>query len=196
MLKKLFGSQIRVDVLNSFLMHPDEEFYIRQLINQLDANPRAVNRELNNLASLGLIKKRISGKQHYFSIDQENAIYHELREIFVKTVGIKDAFEKSLGAFKKDIHFCFIYGSFAKGTYSSQSDIDVMIIGDVRSRKVAGIFSELGEKLGREINFGVFTVDEATKRLNGRDHFFTALLKEPLLFIFGQENELRRLAQE
>ena len=196
MMKNLFGSQIRVDLLNMFLMHPGEEYYVRQLIQELNANPRAVNRELNNLSNLDLVQKRISGKQHYFSINQEHAIYNELRTIFVKTVGIKDAFEKELAAWQQKIIFCFIYGSFAKGAYNSKSDIDVMVIGDVRSRQLAGIFSDLSVKLRRETNYSVFPLAEVKKRLKIQDHFFTALLKEPLLFIFGQEDEFRKLAQK
>ena len=92
MLKNLFGSQVRVDLLAFFLTHPGEEFYVRQLIKKLNANPRAVNRELINLHTIGLIRKRISGKQHYFSINQQNAIYRELRRLFIKILEIKEGY--------------------------------------------------------------------------------------------------------
>jgi len=196
MLKTLFGSQIRVDLLNFFLMHPEEEFYVRQLITDLNANPRAVNRELNNLYDLGVITKRISGKQHYFAINQKHVIYNELRDMFVKTVGVKDVFAKELTPFREKIDFCFIYGSFAKGTFNGESDIDILVIGAVRSRQLSAVFSETSSKLRREINFGVFPLAELEKRLRTEDHFFTTILKEPMLFIIGQEDEFRRLAEE
>ncbi|MBN1561377.1 nucleotidyltransferase domain-containing protein [candidate division KSB1 bacterium] len=196
MLKNLFGSQIRIDLLNRFLMHPGEEYYVRQLINELTANPRAVNRELNNLLDLGLITKRISGKQHYFSINQKHPIYDELREIFIKTVGIKDLFANQLAPFLNRIDFSFIYGSFANGNYQMNSDIDILVVGSILSRQLATVFSDISAKIGREVNYAVFPFEEVSRRFAAHDHFFTAILQKPKLFITGQENEFRRLAQE
>lgn len=46
------------------------------------------------------------------------------------------------------------------------------------------------------MNYSIFPILDVKKRLKRNDHFFTSLLKEPLLFILGQEHEFRRLAQE
>ena len=69
MLKKLFSSEARILLMNRFLLHPDQEFYLRQLAAQFNLSPRAVSLELQNLESIGLISKRVSGKQHYYSVD-------------------------------------------------------------------------------------------------------------------------------
>lgn len=196
MLKNLFGSQIRIDLLSRFLMHPGEEFYVRQLINELGANPRAVNRELKNLFDLGLIAKRIFGNQHYFSINQDHTIYSELRDIFIKTVGLRDVLKYELIPVQENIDYCFIYGSFAKGNYKSDSDIDILVIGKITSRKLASIFADAGAKLKREINYSVYHFTEIKKRLKTKDHFITTILEEPMLFLIGQKDEFRRVVKE
>lgn len=196
MLKNLFGSQIRVDLLNLFFMHPGEEFYMRQIIKDLTANPRAVSRELNNLQDMEFVNKRISGKQHYFSINQKHLIYNEMRDIFVKTVGLADVLKTKLKPFEKNIQFAFVYGSMAKGTYKAESDIDIVIIGDMKSRQIAAVLSDMGEKSGREVNYVVYPLSEVESRLKKKNHFVTTLLKEPLLFFIGSENEFKRLAEQ
>jgi len=52
MLKSLFSSSIRVDVLSFLLNSPDEQFYIRE-IKLLRNNPSSVKRELDNLGEIG-----------------------------------------------------------------------------------------------------------------------------------------------
>jgi len=49
MLKNLLSSKARILLLNQFLMHPDEEFYLRELSNLFKLSPRPVTLELKNL---------------------------------------------------------------------------------------------------------------------------------------------------
>jgi predicted transcriptional regulator len=64
MLKKLFSSEVRILLLNIFLMNPDSEYYLRELAEKFNVSPRHISLELQNLKNIDLIKKRISGKQH------------------------------------------------------------------------------------------------------------------------------------
>ena len=49
MLKSLFSSSIRADVLSLLLNSPDEQFYIREVATLLRKNPSGIKRELDNL---------------------------------------------------------------------------------------------------------------------------------------------------
>jgi len=49
MLKNLFSSTIRADVLSLLLNSPDEQFYIREIATLLRKNPSGIKRELDNL---------------------------------------------------------------------------------------------------------------------------------------------------
>ena len=177
-------------------MHPEQEFYLRELSNQFHLSPRAVSMELKNLESIELIKKRISGKQHYYSINTQHPLFPDLQNVFLKTIGLKDVIRDKLTPFHSSIDYAFIYGSVARGTSTAISDVDLMIIGNVSSRKVAGALSDAGSKLDREINFSIFTVEEFLDRLKKKDHFITALLKEPKIFIIGDSDEFRWMGEK
>ena len=196
MLKKLFGSEVRIKLLNHFLMQQDQEFYLRELSNHFSISPRSVSMELTNLESIGLISKRISGNQHYYSSNIQHPLFHDLKNIFTKTIGLKNIIADSLEPFKSEIKFSFIYGSIAKGNYTSSSDVDLLIIGNVSSRKISSVLLSAGSKLNREINFSVFSLKEIKKRIKDNDHFITSIFKEPKIFVIGDSDEFDRMGKE
>ena len=196
MLKNLFSSEARIILLNQFLMHPDQEFYLRQLSNRFELSPRAVSLELKNLESIELITKRISGKQHYYAANKQHPLFSDLQNIFMKTIGLKDVIRKHLVPQEKDIQFCFIYGSLAKGNATTKSDVDLMIVGKLSSRSISGSLLKAGQELDREINFSIFSLDEVENRLKKKDHFLTTLFHEPKIFVLGDSHEFKRMGKE
>jgi predicted nucleotidyltransferase/predicted transcriptional regulator len=196
MLKKLFGSEVRIKLLSQFLMHPDQEFYLRELSNHFSISPRSVSLELSNLESIGLISKRISGYHHYYSANVQHPLYHDLKNIFTKTISLKNVIADCLGFFKSEIEFSFIYGSIAKGNDTSDSDIDLMIIGNLSSKKVSRVLLTADSELKKEINFSIFSIDEIKKRLKNNDHFMTGIFSEPKIFVIGDPDEFERLGKQ
>lgn len=196
MLKQLFSSQVRIDLLALFLMHPEEEFYVRELAEKLHSSPRSVNVELRNLEQIAILQRRISGKQHYYQVNTRNPLYADLRNLFLKTAGLRDLVYEQIAAFADEIDFAFIYGSFANGTFSSASDLDLLIIGRVHPRTINPALAKLREKIGREVNTSVFPLAEFESRILKKDHFISALIATPLLFIVGGEDEFRGLVKK
>lgn len=62
---------------------------------------------------------------------------------------------------KNDIVFMAIFGSFAKGRQNSESDIDIVIEFDKKSRKtlldLVKVEEELTEVFGRKVDLGTFS---------------------------------------
>ena len=196
MLKNLFSSETRILLLNQFLMNPDKEFYLRQISNNFKLSPRQVSLELKNLSKIELIVKRISGNQHHYSVNKQHPLFDELRNIFLKTVGLKDVIKNYLEPIESGIDFAFIYGSMANGSAATESDIDLMIIGSPAGRKFSGLMIKAGNELGREINFNIFSLDEFTNRIRSKDHFISSVMNSPKIFIIKDSNELNRLAEK
>jgi predicted nucleotidyltransferase len=195
LLKNLFSSEVRILLLNQFLLNENSEFYLRQLSKQFNLSPRQVSLELQNLQKIGLIKKRVSGNLHNFSVNKKHPIFHELKSIFLKTVGLKDVLLKYFADYKNRIDLAFVYGSMAKGDATAESDIDLMIIGKIGARQLSGVMSKAGNELKREINYSVFSLDEFKTRLIQNDHFISTIIKEKKLFILGDVDDFERLVQ-
>ena len=56
MLKSLFSSSTRADVLSLLLNSPDEQFYIREIAKLLRKNPSGIKRELDNLEKMEIVR--------------------------------------------------------------------------------------------------------------------------------------------
>ena len=78
----------------------------------------------------------------------------------------------------------------ASGKATSESDIDLMIIGDVRFAEVVKAIYGAQTVLGREINPKVYNKEEWDKMLKKQDAFIKEVMTKPKLFVLGDKHEL------
>ncbi len=194
MLKQLFGSEARVRILSLFMLNPASEFYLREIARQLDLPPHAVTQETKRLTEIGLLKRERRGNNVYFRVNRDFPIFPELKAIILRTVGIGDRLREALSE-QGNIDVAFIYGSYAKGTENLESDVDIFIIGDIRPRDLTSILAQLEEEVGRELNATVFTHEEITHRMNTGDHFIASVMADRKIFLIGNEEVLKSIAE-
>jgi len=192
----LIPSQIKIRILDVLFSNPGREFYYREFVDKIGTKQRGtIARELNNLEKSEYIQRRVSGNRKYYRINKDNPIYPELKSIWMKTVGIFAQLEERLSSLQQTIDFAFVYGSFASGSEQAGSDIDLMIIGKVKSTEVSKHLTDMGVNLGREINYSVFPIGEVIERLKRSDHFWTRLFEDEKVFLIGDPNEFGGLGK-
>lgn len=195
MLQKLFSSKLRVDLLSLFFGRPDEEFYVREIEKILQEDVGNISRELKNLEGIGLLVSRKKGNLKYYLLDRKFPLYDELRSIILKTRGAVGVLQGSLSEME-GVDFAFIYGSFASGQETAKSDIDLMVIGKVALEHIIKHLKEPEEILGREINPSLYERREIQKRLRDKEPFISRVMREPKIMLIGDEDGLRKLAEE
>ncbi len=190
MLEKLFTSTTRVNILEEFLLNSGNEYHIRQLARIIDATPIYVQKELKNLESLGLLDSRKKGNMVLYKLRTKSPISEDLKRIFLKTESIGHVIMKDLDIRK--IKFAFIFGSFAKGVETPTSDVDVLVIGDVNEDDVLRSISKTERRIGREINFILWTREEFLEKVEKKIPLIKEISKTPVIMIVGDEDELKR----
>ncbi len=194
MLKKLLGSRTRVSVLKLFIFNPKAEYFVRE-ISRLAREPfDPVRKELLHLESIGLLKSRMSGKQKYYSVNNSHILFPEFKSLILKTAGLGDILRDRIKN-RGDIADAFIYGSYAKNSENTESDIDLFIIGDVSSKELQSIVSEVENRSGREINHTIYSPGELINKYKAKNHFVLSVLKGPKIFLKGDESGLRELVR-
>jgi predicted nucleotidyltransferase len=193
-LQKLFSSKVRIELLNTFFLHPEESFYLRELERITGEDYKNVSTELKNLESLGLLTSSKSGNLKYFHLNPRFLIYPELKSIFFKVRGAPRLLKQILSE-SQDIEYAFIYGSFAAGTENEKSDIDLMVVGTTPLENLLKRLREPEKALGREINPSLFSISEIRQRLKDRDPFIGRVIAEPKIMLIGNADGLRRLAR-
>jgi predicted nucleotidyltransferase len=193
MLKTLFSSSARVRVLNLFLMNSENQYYQRQVKELTGLPVMAIQRELKKLTGIGLLKKKVDGNRVYYQVNKNFSILPELRSMVIKTVGLGDALKSSM-THMGDIEVAFIYGSYAKNDESTESDVDLFVIGDISGKTLSSVLSKVSRLSNREINYALYSKTEFIKKF-GKNHFVSSVLKEPKIFLKGDENAIKRLVK-
>jgi len=193
----LFG-KTRRSVLSLLFGRPDERFYMRQVARMTGASVAAVQYELARLSSAQLVVRAPEGKQVYFRANTESPVFNEIRGLMDKTVGAVSVVQSALSGLVGEgrIDIAFIYGSVASGTYDAYSDVDVMIIGEIKLLEIIPALRVAQDRLGREINPTIYPGEELRMRLSDREHFVTQVMDGPKIVLIGSENDLERLVAE
>ena len=178
-------------VLGLLFGHPDKSFYATELMKRTGSGSGAAQRTLAKLETSGLVTLSRVGHQKHYQANQASALFHELHGIVLKTVGLSDPLRRALAPLAKDIKAAFVYGSVAKGTDRSQSDIDLLVLSDTLTYgDVFGALEKASTALGRQINPTVYAAAEMAKRQRGKNAFMTRILEQPKVWVIGSERDL------
>lgn len=188
----LFGRTRRA-ILGLLYGHPDEAYYLRQLVRLAGLGLGAAQREVKRLAEAGIIRRTVRGRQVYYQANPECPLFGELKSLVVKTAGAADLLRDGLASLAGRIRVAFIYGSVAGLKQKSGSDVDLMVIGDVSFGDVVAALGAAQELLHREINPTVYSPAEFKRKLKARQHFLSSVLKTEKVFVMGDQHELARL---
>jgi predicted nucleotidyltransferase len=192
MLKKLFGSKVRIKILKLFVFNPTKEYFTREIERFIKASFEPMRQELIQLESLGLLKSRVSGKQKYYSLNTAHTLYPEIKSMILKTVGLGNLLNAAIKE-RKDIILSFIYGSVAKNIENPESDIDIFVVGNISSKNLQEVVSNIESDTKREINPTVYSPEELKEKYKKKNRFISSLIKGPKLFLKGDNDALRRL---
>lgn len=186
----LFPNQYRRKVLALLLMKPQNWVHLRELARLTGASPGTLKKELDALMAADLLKSQKVGNQTQFSANTEHPVYPELSGLIRKTTGLHDVLASALQPLTGLVEVVFVFGSLAKATEGSHSDVDVMVIGDATFGQVVNAFYESQTTLAREINPKVMTRAEWATKRHGGNTFVSELIAKPKIFIVGTEHDL------
>ncbi len=187
--EKIFGSRIRAKILGWLFTHPDESFFVRQVALILEEDPTNVSREMAKLEELGILRSKRTGNLKYFQTNQECSFFEELKGLVLKTSGVAGRIRDSLQRLG-GIEFAFIYGSYAKGEEKADSDVDLLIIGDVDIDRLDYNLRKLEKMLGREINYVLYDLEEFKSKKKTKDGFLMDILSGKKIMLAGAEHGL------
>jgi len=179
MLNALFGSEARVKILNLFLLHPEQKYYLRQVARDLDLQVNSARRELENMEKFELLSAEKSGsgeakgEKKYFSVNKNFLLYPEIRALFIKAQILSS--HRFLSGLQKICQpkFLALTGLF---TNFPEAQTDLLIVGAVRRAAFLKLIRELEKDLGREINFTVMDQREFFYRREIMDMFLYNIL--------------------
>jgi predicted nucleotidyltransferase len=184
----------RQGILAATLVQPEKAWYVSELARRMGVPASSLQRELHDLSEVGILRTHRQGRMVYYQANTDSPVFPDLQGLLFKTVGLVDLLADALKPLVAKLRAAFVYGSIAAGSEQSDSDIDLMIVGQVVPTELALPLRRARELLGREINPTVFTPAEFGKKQAANDPFLKQVLDKPRLFVLGNSNELGKVA--
>jgi len=186
--------RVRKAVLTLLLMDSDKRWHLREVARRANCAIGTVSRELKGLVACGIAVESRDGNRTYYQANLQCPVYGELASLIRKTSGLSDVLYAVLTGFGERIQIAFIYGSQARQEAGPNSDVDLMLIGEVSFAEVVSALAQAQDALGREVNPTVYSLQEFTQKASSGHHFVRSVLKDRKIFLIGDADELRGLA--
>ena len=180
----------RQAILAATLMEPARSWYLTDLARRLGVSPSSLQLELSSLTAAGIIRRREDGNRTYYQANTESPIFPDLYGLLLKTAGVHDVIRASLDGLENQIDVAFVYGSVARSEERSSSDIDLMVVGEVRLSDLAPRLKVAETKLNRPVNPSVYPPEEIAKKLAHGHHFLSTVMGGEKFFVVGTVDEL------
>lgn len=173
-------------VLGLLFGQPGRSFFVTEIMRLVKAGSGAVQRELHRLERAGLVSVQMHGNQKHYQANSRSPLYDELCSIVQKTVGLEVPLRAAIESLPGTPHLALIYGSVAKRTDTSASDIDLLIVADkLTLEEIYAALSDAEQLLGRKVNPTLYTRDEFSRRRTRGNAFLERVLGGPVILLSG-----------
>jgi len=189
MLQHIIPSKARRKILEFFFHHPGENYYLRQVVREVDEEVNAVKRELDILTEEKLLLRERRLNKVYFTLNKSYQFYDEFLRIFAKTSLLVISIHNNLSKIGK-IKFVAISTKFPKNLIIKDDEIYLLLVGIIVIAEIEALIKEVEKNFGRSINYSAMTEDEFVFRKKNNDPFIWRFLKQPKIMLVGVEEEL------
>ena len=193
-LEKLFGSKTRAKLLDLFFSNSGKSYYVREITRVIDEQINSVRRELINLGSIGIIKSETFDNKVYYSANTKHPYSRALVTLFTtRIVDVKDknvVQSESYCELAKTVKN-YLDGLIVTNRMPGQEGIDILIIGDDRTKKLSHWAEVVEKKVGKPLNYVILSSDDYTYRKSVRDRFLTELMEMEITEIYDPERIIK-----
>ena len=176
-----------LDVLQPFCADYRARFHVRQMAALLKMNHATAALALKKLESKNVLKSEQEGrnKKYFLNLDNPSAEqYIKNMENARTLVFLEDnfMFKKMAGELAPVFRETpiMLFGSYVKGNYNKESDIDILIIKD-RNGKIIKSLSGFGTRHGKAVQTQRMTQDSFEKGLRERDTLVLEIVKNHII---------------
>jgi len=168
----------------------DGDYSISELIDRVGAGSGAVQREVERLTASGLLSVTTVGRQKRYRANPESPIHDELCALIARIQSPVEQIRAAVESVGGDVEVAILYGSVARGTDTSRSDIDLLVVSDTLTlENVFGLVSETERGIGRSINPTLYTGREFRQRLEQGNPFLRRVLAGKHVVLKGDLDE-------
>jgi len=177
-------------------IYETQKVKVSDLIKEVHASQKTAYKYLNDLIKSGIISEELTGKKPILRHFKPNLNTEAGRLCFaqLETQKMLDFFNSypylkgPFTQFKKEtessVNTSLIFGSFAKGAETKESDIDVAIIGEkLNKKKITNITERCFVTLKHRASIRILNTKEFIGLLKNKDEFALQIMKNHIIVV-------------
>jgi predicted nucleotidyltransferase len=191
----------RASLLRYLALHPEERIYLRQLERLFGERSASLQRDLKALVAIGAIRPapRLGGRRVEYEVSPDWPAWGALRRLLVSLSDPPTLAREALRGVA-GVDAAFVYGSFAAGRATAESDVDVFVMGEAIDRpRLYRALTELAVLTGREVNPSCYTPTVLRDRLTAPGspsrRYLREVLSGPKHWLAGPGDALEAVAE-
>ena len=149
-LSALFGGEIKPKLLQALFFGPHKSYHLRGLANAVGSNAGNVSRALPALIEAGLVRVIHDARGAQYQTNESSPFYEPLRLLLLADSELLT--DLKAVAEQLPVEDAFVFGSVARGTDGPDSDVDVLVVGEVSTVAAMSAFRPVARKHRREVN--------------------------------------------
>jgi len=178
-----------LNVLQPFLADYRARFHGRQLASLLTMNHATVSLTLRGLEEKNILASEQEGRNKKYSLNLDNFLTKgsitDAESFRAMTyIGNHFLFKKLLS---ESLPFGFketpviLFGSYAKGSSTSESDIDILVLDGDHAKRTVKFLKEFGERHGKAMQIQKMTQRDFEQGLKERDTLVLEIVKNHII---------------
>lgn len=179
---ELFGGKSRLKVLRCLFEHNDQAFGLRELAMQSQTDSGNLTRLLNRWEKAGLINV-IPGRVRRYQASPDPSLMI-LKKLLTQTSEMTNDL-KSFFLNEHEVDVAFVFGSVAKAKEIADSDVDILVIGDISELKLNAKLKSFERKYNRPFNASVYSQAEFKRPFDNNDSFIIRICEDEKIMIKG-----------
>ena len=191
MLEKTNITQTTLRILGLYNDNYAKSLHLREIARKTKTDVNTSYPQLNKLEEMNILSSTIKGKNKEYVLNLDNIItkyYLTMAEIFTAIIYLQKNFviKKVMTEIESTVDEPLIlFGSFVKGGYTKESDIDLFVIGQKRINKTV---LEIRDLIGRDINIKFADASKFSSGLKNKDPLINEVISNHIVLKGAEKN--------
>ncbi len=185
-MKEIYNiNQTTLKIIAQYADNYQKSIHLRELARAVRIDVKAVGIQLKRLEASNLLLSKLNGKNLEYTINLNNLTmkyYMIMAEVLRAITFIENKFiiKKIVSGFGEQLDGAVIlFGSFAKGKETKDSDIDMLFLAEKEADK--NLLMRIDAEIGREINIKSMRIKAFTEGLNNGDALIMEIVKNHII---------------
>jgi len=178
---ELFRTYVKWKILAHFLAYPNTSFHIKQLASILNVSPASVSSAVKSFEEDGLLSKEEKGLAHIFKLNFDNSLAEPLKKAYGIAFVMSSKPKEKILEIDSNIFSLALFGSYAEGSFDEKSDIDFLIVTNVRKEMFIKAAKRLEQELEKEVSLSVLKLSEWRAMAKKGDAFYKRVVENHIL---------------